>query len=145
MLRSHVAKIALALLLALSLSPGLIAQASRPQPRHAARAKLTPQQQVGLRMLDQQAGAARGLSPAMRTFALLEIARGYEKLDEHKALSALRDAFQASQTIEDDSDPKTSNKTRLQGQIVERLVALDPAYCEQLITQLTGSAKSEAI
>ena len=144
MLRMHAAKVAL---LAMLLSPALGAQTSKPRNLHsaAAKPKLTPQQQVGLSILDQQAGVAKGLSPVMRTFALMEIARGYEKLDRHKALSALRDAFQASLSIEDDSYPKTSNKTWLQGQILDRLVALDPAYCEQLVPQLTGYPRSAAI
>ncbi len=139
--RMHLANVALAILLVLPLS----AQAPKAKTMSPAHYKLTPQHQVGLNLLEQQAGAAKGLSPIMRTFALMEIARGYEKLDRHKALSALRDAFQASLSIEDDSYPKTSNKTWLQGQILDRLVALDPAYCEQLIPQLTGYPRSAAI
>jgi hypothetical protein len=143
--RIHLAKVALATLLALPLS----AQAPKPRPKprtiSAARSKLTPQQQVGLKLLDQQAGVAKGLSPVMRTFALMEIARGYEKLDQPKALAPLRDAFQASQSIEDDTDPEKSTKTWLQGQVLDRLVALDPAYCEQLVPQLAGYPRKLAI
>ena len=143
--RIHVAKVALATLLALPLS----AQAPKPKAKaetiSAAKPKLTPQQQTGLRILNQQTGVAKGLAPVMRTFALLEIARGYERLDQPKALATLRDAFQASQSIEDDSDPKTSSKTWLQGQVVGRLVALDPAYCERLVPQLAGPARMLAI
>ena len=147
--RMHLAKVALATLLALLLFSPLSAQVPKAKPKtktmSAARPKLTPQQQTGLNILDQQTGVAKGLSPVMRTFALMEIARGYEKLNPPKALATLRDAFQASQTIEDDSDPKTSNKTWLQGQVVDRLVALDPAYCEQLVPQLAGYPRSAAI
>jgi len=144
MLRMHAAKVAL---LVIFFSSALSGQTSKPRNLHAAAAKpkLTPQQQVGLSILDQQAGAAKGLSPVMRTFALMEIARGYEKLNPPKALATLRDAFQASQSIEDDSDPKKSNKTWLQGQVLDRLVALDPAYCEQLIPQLAGYPRIAAI
>jgi len=142
--RIHLVKVALATLLALPLS----AQTPKPRPKakpiSAAKPKLTPQQQTGLSILDQQAGVAKGLSPVMRTFALMEIARGYEKLNPPKALAIIRDAFQASQSIEDDSDPKTSNKTWLQGQVLSRLVALDPAYCEQLVPQLAGYPRSAA-
>jgi len=143
--RIHLAKAALATLLALPVS----AQAPKPTPKaktmSAAKPKLTPQQQTGLSILDQQAGVAKGLSPVMRTFARLEIARGYEKLNPPKALATLRDAFQASQSIEDDSDPKASTKTWLQGQVLSRLVALDPAYCEQLVPQLAGYPHKLAI
>ena len=143
--RIHLAKAALATLLALPLS----AQVPQPTPKaktmSAAKPKLTPQQRTGLSILDQQAGVAKGLSPVMRTFALMEIARGYEKLNQTKALATLRAAFQASQSIEDDSDSKKSTKTWLQGQVLGRLVALDPAYCEQLVPQLAGPARMLAI
>lgn len=143
--RIHLSTLAFATLLALPLN----AQAFKPRPKtqtmSAAKPKLTPQQQTGLSILDQQAGVAKALSPVMRTFAFLEISRGYEKLSPPKALAALHDAFQASQSIEDDSDPKTSNKTWLQGQVLSRLVALDPAYCEQLVPQLAGYPRSAAI
>jgi tetratricopeptide (TPR) repeat protein len=148
MLRMNVVKLPLAIFLALVLSCPLTAQSRKPQHKATtttARPKLTPQQQTGLSILDQQAGVAKGLSPVMRAFALMEIARGYEKLNQTKALATLRDAFQASQSIEDDSDPKTSSKSWLQGQVVDRLVALDPAYCEQLVPQLAGYPRSAAI
>ncbi len=135
----------LALLLAPFVFPALSLQTSRLQPKRATHPKPTPQQQIGLKILDQQTGVAKGLTPAMRTFALLEIARGYEKPDRPKALATLRDAFQASQTIEDDPDPRTSNKTWLRDQVVERLVALDPAYCERLVPQLAGETRAVAI
>ncbi len=144
MLRCPVAKIAIAAL-SLSLSPALSAQTSRRQLRRPTHPRLTPQQRTGLSILDRQAGVAKGLSPVMRSFALMEIARGYEKLNPPKALATLRDAFRASQSIEDDSDPNTSNKTWLQGQVLGRLVALDPAYCEQLVPQLAGPPRSTAI
>ncbi len=142
--RIHLAKSVLGIFIVLALSRPLIAQIPKSR-KPPARPKLTPQQQTGLSMLDQQAGVAKGLSPVMRTFALLEIARGYEKFDKTNALADLRDAFQASQSIEGDSDLKTSNKTWLQGQVLDRLVALDPAYCEQLVPQLAGPARMLAI
>ena len=149
MLRPRPFRLTLGALLALPLTLTLSAQTAKPSsPRKlhtAARPKLTALQQTGLSILDQQAGVAKGLSPVMRTFALMEIARGYEKLDQQKGLSTLRDAFQASQSIEDDSNPKTSNKTWLQGQVLGRLVALDPAYCEQLVPQLAGPPRILAI
>jgi hypothetical protein len=147
--RMHLAKAALATLLALLLFSPLSAQVPKAKPKtktmSAAKPRLTLQQQTGLNILDQQTGVAKGLSAVMRTFALMEIARGYEKLNPPKALATFRDAFQASQTVEDDSDPKTSNKTWLQGQVLGRLVALDPAYCEQLVPQLSGYPRSAAI
>ncbi|MGE5206303.1 MAG: hypothetical protein ACM3PW_11860, partial [Chlamydiota bacterium] len=143
--RIHLAKAALATLLALPLSAQVPKPKLKTKARAAAHAKLTPQQQTGLSILDQQTGVAKGLSPVMRTFALLEIARGYEKLNQTKALATLRDAFQASQSIEDDSDPKKSKKTWLQGQVLSRLVALDPTYCEQLVPQLAGYPRKLAI
>ncbi|HKU23084.1 MAG TPA: hypothetical protein VJQ50_18880 [Terriglobales bacterium] len=143
--RIHLVRVALATLLALPLSAQNPKTRPKAKPISAAHSKLTPQQQAGLKLLDQQAGVAKGLSPVMRTFALLEIARGYEKLDPPKALAIIRDAFQASQSIEDDSDPKTSNKTWLQGQVLDRLVTLDPAYCEELVPQLAGYPRSAAI
>src|SRR2546421_8489083 len=101
-------KIAVALLL---FSPALTAQTSKPplKPYRTrvtvpAKLKLTPQQRVGLRILDQQANVAKGLSPVTRTFAFLEVARGYEKLQRPKALAGVRNAFQASLSIQADED-----------------------------------------
>lgn len=147
MLRNRFAAAGLAFALLGSIA--LSAQVSRPQPKirnsPAPRPKLTPQQQVGLSILDQQLGVAKGLAPVMRSFALLEIAQGYQKLERPKALAALRDAFQASQAIPEDSDPHGRTRQSLQTHIISRLVALDPAYCEQLIPQLAGPARRTAI
>ncbi len=145
MLRSHAAKIAVAVLLALFLYPVLSAQTSRPQPRPTAHPKLTPQQQVGLSILDQQAGAAKALSPVMRTFALLEIARGYQKFNRPKAVATLRDALQASLAIDDGDGSQDQTKSPLQSQIISLLAAMDPAYCEQLVPQLAGPPRATAV
>lgn len=136
---------ALALLLALFAPLALSVQTSRLQPRRATHAKLTPPQQIGLKILDQQVGTVKGLAPVMRTFALLDIARGYGKLDQHKSLATLHDAFQASQTIEDENDPSDGTKRELQAQVISQLVALDPNYCEQLVPQLASPARGAAI
>lgn len=133
---------------AVLLRPASSAQIAPPQaPAHAAPAKpkLAPRQRFALSILDQQSGAALGLSPAARSFALLEIARGYQNFERPKALAALRHAFQATQAIEQADGQGPSLKQALQRQVVEQLISLDPAYCEQLVPQLAGSAKSRAI
>ena len=132
----------------LLLSSTLSAQSPQPRTPHVAAPRLTPQQKIGLEILDQQAGVARNLTPATRAFALLEVARGYEQVARPKALAALRHALQATQSMQEEQatdGPPQSTKDWLQGQIISRLVELDPAFCEQLIPQLSGSAKTAAI
>ncbi|HLK34100.1 MAG TPA: hypothetical protein VKT29_13480, partial [Terriglobales bacterium] len=145
---------ALARICVLILLPFLLSSLSAQTPKQPLKApkrpappklKLTPQQQAGLDILNGEVAAAKGLSPLMRTFALMEIARGYEKLVPAKSLATLRDAFQSSQMIDDTGDGVKPVKSWLQGEIIDRLVLLDPAYCENLVPQLAGSARGVAI
>ncbi len=125
-------------------------QTAKPQAAPKAhqvvptKSKLTAQQQEGLKILKTEADVAKGLSPAMRSFALLEIAQGYRTVHDPKAVSTLRGAFQASQSIEDNDENK-STKSLLQGQIVRQLVVQDPAYCERLLSQLSGLPRKVVI
>lgn len=130
----------------LALCALLSAQVPLPKsPAHTSKSRFTPRQKFALGILDQQSGAAMGLSPVTRSFALLDIARGYQNFERPKSLAALRHAFQATQTIEEPDSHGPSVKASLQGQIVQQLISLDPAYCEQLVPQLSGSAKSQAV
>lgn len=144
MLRIRFPRFAPAFFLLLSLT--LSAQVSHLRPAAAPPApKLTPQQQTGLTMLDQQSAAAEGFSPVMRSFALLEISHGYENLEKPKALAALRGALHATQAMEEPTDPRDMTKRNLQSKIITQLASLDADYCEQLVPQLAGSARGFAI
>jgi hypothetical protein len=102
-------------------------QAPKPQPARKSlsaaptKSKLTPEQKQGLDILRSQAELAKGFAPVMRTFALFEIARGYESIHDSRSMRTLEEAFEASQTIEDET-ANAGVKRSLQTQIIRRLV-----------------------
>src|SRR5216683_4875085 len=89
------------------------ANVSHPPPQKATdasspgKAKKTPQQERGLRLLNEVQVEAGGLEPEMRTFALWQISRAYEQRNSAKEDLLLKDAFQASLSIESEhGDPQ---------------------------------------
>ena len=69
--------------------------------KKAAELKLTPQQERGLRLLRSAQAEAAALQPDMRTFVLMQVADGYQKVDTSKVDALLKEAFTASLSIED--------------------------------------------
>jgi len=68
--------------------------------KNAPKLKLTPQQERGLRLLRSAQAEAAALQPDMRTFVLMQIADGYQKVDTSKVDALLKEAFTASLSIE---------------------------------------------
>ena len=97
------ARVALALTLLFS-CPGY-PQAKTPakaaQKPPAAKAKLTPDQQRGLRLLKASEAEAAGLQPEMRAFVLWQVSRGYSQLQPEKSKAILRDALRVTESVED--------------------------------------------
>jgi hypothetical protein len=66
------------------------AEVSHPPTQKAAdasapsKAKMTPQQERGLRLLNEAQAEAAALQPEMRTYALWQISRAYERRDSAK-------------------------------------------------------------
>ena len=66
--------------------------------------KLTAQQQHALRLLATARAEAAGLEPEMRAFVLWKVARGLESVDPEKSMNILKDAFRASQSVEENQN-----------------------------------------
>lgn len=95
-----------ALSLPIGFPVGLYAQSSNKQASVASRSetaalKLKPEQERGLRLLKTAETESAGLEPKMRAFVLWRASYAYTKLDPKHAQKLSRDAFMASQGIED--------------------------------------------
>jgi hypothetical protein len=77
-----------------------IAKAPANPQKKAAEVKLTPQQERGLRLLRSAQAEAAALQPDMRTFVLMQVADGYQKVDPSKVDALLKEAFTASLSME---------------------------------------------
>src|SRR5258708_20203008 len=78
-------------------APGTAGQAKRT----VAPAKLTAQQEQGLRLLKAAAAEAAGLEADMRAFVLWRASYAYVPLDSTKAERGAKDSFVAPAAIED--------------------------------------------
>lgn len=67
-------------------------------------AKLTSEQERGLRLLKSAESGAAGLQPDMRAFVLWRAAYAFTKVDAKKGDSVAQDSFIASEAIEDPTD-----------------------------------------
>jgi hypothetical protein len=82
-----------------------IAKAHASPQKKAAELELTPQQERGLRLLRSAQAEAAALQPDMRAFVLMQVAKGYQKVDTSKVDALLKEAFTASLSIEDIAPP----------------------------------------
>jgi len=67
----------------------------------AAKVKLTPEQQRGIRLLKASEAEAAGLQPEMRAFVLWQVSRGYSQLQPEKSKAVLREALRVTEAVED--------------------------------------------
>ena len=67
----------------------------------AAKVKLTPEQQRGIRLLKASEAEAAGLQPEMRAFVLWQVSRGYSQLQPEKSKAVLREALKVTEAVED--------------------------------------------
>lgn len=101
--------LAVALFLPSSFSVALYAQSNRKTSNATSRSdaiptKLTPEQERGLRLLKTAEAESAGLQPDMHAFVLWRSSYAYAKLEPKQADTLSRDAFIATQAIEDPSD-----------------------------------------
>ena len=125
-------------------------KSQRPaQPKKAS--KLTLQQQRGLRLLQAAEAESASLQPDMRTFVLMQVARGYAKTDSVKRDALLHQAFSASLSIEDIAPEEGTYrcpelegcgiKTWLQREILTAISS--PAEVERLLPSAHSQVRSQ--
>ena len=83
---------------------------------------------------------ARALPADLRAYALLQLARGYSRIEPAKAPSLLTDAFSATTAISPDDKMA---KESLQREILLQLLALDHAKANELLPQAEDKPRAE--
>src|SRR5581483_10049040 len=105
--------------------------------------KLTGKQRHASDLLQIAVAEAAGLEPDMRSFVLWHAALGVEAFDKKKGFNLLRDAFLASQSVEEkQTDSKDCGMEEvchvrrfLQGSILHEIAIRSPAEAERLVPQ----------
>jgi hypothetical protein len=145
------------LFLLISFPAVLCAQSNSKDSRAASRSdvaapKLTSEQKRGLRLLQAAEAESAGLQPDMHAFVLWRVSYAYRKLDPKQAEKLSRDAFTATQAIEDPSDsdhcaaPGSAGdiKSWIQQRVLYNMVHKDQLQeVEQLLPQATAPARNE--
>jgi hypothetical protein len=118
--------------------------AGMPGPARAAAPKpMTPEQMKRGRAWMKLAEAqAKGLEGGMRAYALLQVAKSLEPQQKAHALELLEDALAASKAIEDDD---MHTRMRLQQQILQTMVPLEPGRADELLTQLDPAGRESVL
>ena len=90
-------------------------------------------------MLKVGEAEARALPPDLRAYALLQVARGYSRIEAAKAPELLTEAFTATTAISEDKMVRQS----LQSQILRQLLPLDGAKVSELLPQAEEQPRDE--
>ena len=134
---------------------GLYAQSSNKPSRAASGAaapKLKPEQERGLRLLKIAETESAGLQPRMRAFVIWRASYAYTKLDPKHAQKLSRDAFMASQGIEDAPEndhcaaPGSAGdiKSWIQQSVLYDMIHKDQLKeVEKLLPQATASVRNQ--
>ena len=147
----------LALLLPISFPAGVYAQSSTNPSKAAPRSgtvvpKLTPEQERGLRLLKTAEVDSAGLQPNMHAFVLWRASYAYTKLRPKQAEKLARNAFMATQAIEDAAEndgcaaPGSSGdiKSWIQRSLLQDLLHKDQVQTvEKLLPQATASVRNQ--
>ncbi len=113
-------------------------------PARESAPKLTNEQRErAMQLLEGAEAGARGLDPASRAFALIQIARAYQAVDKKKAIELLEDALVAAKTVGQDDDRFKMLGSRLQQQAVSALVPLAPDKADELLPQLSPRSREQ--
>lgn len=115
-----------------------------PGPARAAAPKqMTPEQMKrGRAWLELAEAQAKGLEGGMRAYALLQVAKALEPAQKKHAVELLEDALAASKAIEDDG---METRSRLQQQILQTMVPLEPGKADELLTQLDPAGRESVL
>lgn len=147
----------LAIFLPISFPIGQSVQSSSQPSKGASRSetparKLNSDQERGLRLLNAAVGESAGLQPNMHAFVLWRASYAYTKLDPKHAEKLSRDAFMATQTIEDAPEsnpcgaPGTAGdiKSWIQQRVLYDMVHRDQLKeIEQLLPQATPTVRND--
>jgi hypothetical protein len=137
----------------------VLSQSDRPNERSAgnaksaaAPAKLTPEQERGLRLLKATEAEAAGLAPDLRAFVLWRAAYAYAVVDAKKAQAVTKEAYVATQAIEDPSDSDQCGpigsagdiKSWIQGRIFNEMINKDRIQeVEEMLPQATEPVRDD--
>jgi hypothetical protein len=135
----------------------IYAQLSSPQPKTTPQSqtvppKLTTEQQRALRLLQAAEAESAALQPKMRAFVLWRASSAYTKVDPKHAQKLSRDAFVATQAIEDAPEndhcaaPGSSGdvKSWIQQNLLYDMVHKDHLQeVEKLLPQATASVRNQ--
>jgi hypothetical protein len=96
----------------------------------------------GKKLLEMaEADAATG-EGGTRAYALLQIARAYQKNDKVKAATLLENALGSTRVMDDD---KVHTRSRMQRDILNALVPLAPEKVDDLLTQVDPDARGDVL
>lgn len=118
--------------------------AGAPGPaRPAAPKQMTPEQMKrGRAWMEMAEARAKGLEGGVRAYALLQVAKTLGPAEKKHALELLEDALAASKAMEDDT---MQTRSRLQQQILQAMVPLEPARADELLTQLDPAGRESVL
>jgi hypothetical protein len=104
---------------------------------------MTPEQMKRDRAWMEVAEAqAKGLEGGMRAYALQQVAKTLEPQQKAHALELLEDALAASKSMEDDG---METRSRLQQQVLQAMVPLEPARADELLAQLDPAGRESVL
>ena len=118
----------------------------------STQAKLTPEQERGLRLLKSAESGAAGLQPDMRAFVLWRAAYAYRKIDAKKGDSVAKDSFTASEAIEDPTDSNQCGppgsagdiKSWVQERVLTEMIRKEKiSEAEELLPNATAHVRTE--
>ena len=121
-------------------------QMSRVGPgNEPAKTKPTAEQlQRGQQMLENAEASAYGMEGGMRAYALLQVAKAYSPTDKKKALELLQNALAATKALQNETGQQAQTRDRLQEQILQAMVPLEPGKADELLDQVEPAARGRA-
>jgi hypothetical protein len=122
-------------------------------------AKPSDNQTRGLKLLRVAEADAGGLEGGMRAWALLQVARGYQRTDKAKAMKLIESALVITRSLDNGSNSSNSNvlglasiygrpvetKSRLQEQILQTMVPLAPERANRLLDQIDAAGRESVL
>ncbi len=105
---------------------------------------LTERQQYGMKLLEIAEADAGSLEGAMRSFALLQVARGYQRSDRARMLALLESALTATRELPDDEIGR-NQAADLQEAILDEVVKADPQRVDELLDTVQPRARTAAL
>lgn len=132
---------------------GPASASSSSHPTGKSRApRLTPEQERGLRLLKAALARAAGLQPEVRSFVLWQAANGYAKVDAAKAHALLRQAFDATESMESASGDGSRcrnfgepchTQSWLQTSILLQILQVSPDEVRDLLPKAQAETRDE--